>query len=66
MPPSTGYHYLVLARRDLSGWVEVRALQKADSPAVAKFMWEDIICKYGCFGKLAIDGERESLGVAEK
>ena len=65
MPPCMGFNFIVLARCDLSGWVEGRALRKADSPAVAKFMWEDIICRHGCFGRLVIDGGRENLGVAE-
>lgn len=65
MPPCMGYLYIVLARCDLSGWVEGRTLRKADSLAVAKFMWEDIICRHGCFGRLVVDGGRENLGVAE-
>lgn len=65
MPPSIGFHFFVLARCDLSGWVEGRALRKANSMAVAKFMWEDIICRHGCFGKLVVDGGPENLGFAE-
>lgn len=65
MPPCMDFHYNILARCDLSGWVEGQALQKADSSVVAKFMWEDIICRHGCFGRLVVDGGQENLGVAE-
>ena len=33
-----GKHYLVVARDDFSGWVEARALGKADSKRVAGFI----------------------------
>ena len=37
MPPCKGRNYLVVAREDLSGWVEARALTNANLAAVAKF-----------------------------
>ena len=30
------------------------------SRAVADFLWENVICRYGCFGKLIIDGSFEN------
>jgi hypothetical protein len=62
MPPCEGKNYLVVAQEDLSGWVEARALSSANSYAVAKFLWEDVVCRYGCFGKLVIDGGPENKG----
>lgn len=38
MPLDGKEGYAVLARDDLSGWVEGRALEKADSLSVAKFL----------------------------
>jgi ribonuclease HI len=38
MPPCQGKNYLVVAREDLGGWAEGRALAKANSAAVAKFI----------------------------
>ena len=38
MPSCEGKSYLVVAREDLSGWVEARALSSANSAAVAKFL----------------------------
>jgi hypothetical protein len=38
MPPCNRKHYLVIARDDLSGWAESRALANATSAAVARFI----------------------------
>ena len=65
MPPSRGKSYLVVARDDLSGWPEARALSAATSEAVARFLWEDVICRHGVFGRLVIDGGPENKGVVE-
>ena len=60
MPPCEGYQFLVVARCDLSGWVEAKPLRTLSSRAVADFLWEDVICRHGCFGKLVIDGGLEN------
>ena len=60
MPSVEGKKYLVVARDDLSGWVEARALSSATSAAVARFLWEDVICRYGMFAKLVVDGGPEN------
>ncbi len=66
MPPCKGYRFLVVAHCDLSGWVEVKPLRTLSSRAVAEFLWEDIICCHGCFGKLIIDrGLENKDAVAE-
>ena len=60
MPTSNGKSYLIVARDDVSGWVEARALAKLSSEAVAKFVYEDVICRHGCFMYLSIDGGPEN------
>ena len=60
MPPSRGFHYLVLARSDFSGWVEGRALRRATSESVARFLWEEVICRHGTPSKLVVDGGPEN------
>jgi Integrase zinc binding domain/RNase H-like domain found in reverse transcriptase/Reverse transcriptase (RNA-dependent DNA polymerase) len=60
MPPVQGYKYLVLARDDLSGWVEGKPLVLKTAAAVAKFIWEGLICRFGIFGRLVVDGGREN------
>ena len=61
MPACRGKHYIVMARDDFSGWVEGRALGKATAQNVARFLWEDVICRHGCFGKLIVDGGPENV-----
>ena len=51
-----GKHYLVTARDDLSGWAKLRALANATSAAVAKFLWEDVVYRHGCFRRMVVDG----------
>lgn len=46
----------MVTRCNLSGWVETKPLRTLSSRTVADFLWEDIICCHGCFGKLIIDG----------
>ena len=45
MPSREGKKFLVAARDDLSGWVEARAIGNANSLSVARFLWEDVICR---------------------
>ena len=62
LPNCRGYKYLVVARDDLSGWPEARALRKATSKAIADFLWQEVICRHGVFGKLVVDGGPENKG----
>ena len=54
------YRFLVVARCDLSGWIEAKTLRTLSSRAVADFFWEDVICCHGYLGKLIIDGGSEN------
>lgn len=65
MPKDQGRKYLVLARSDLSGWVEGRALTAASSKLVARFLYEDVICRHGIFQKLVVDGGPENKDLVE-
>ena len=47
--------YLVLAREDLTNQVEGRALRSKETSSVCKFLLEDVICRYGCIGKIVAD-----------
>ena len=56
MPMGEGQkRYLVLAREDLTNQVEGRALTNKTTAAVCKFLIEDVICRYGCVGKIVAD-----------
>ena len=43
-----GCKYLVGMRDDVSGWAEYKAIRKANSKTIAKFIYETWICRYGC------------------
>jgi len=53
-----GYGYIVFARDDLSGWVEGKALKEATAKEVAKFIYQDVICRHGCPRKVVVDGNQ--------
>ena len=47
--------YLVLAREELMKEVEVRALPNKTHAAVCRFLIEEVVCRYGCMGKIVAD-----------
>jgi hypothetical protein len=56
MPESNGKRFLILAREYLSGWVEGRALPNNKSTTIAKFIYEDIICRWCMTRRIMVDG----------
>src|SRR4030095_9040159 len=60
-----GYKYAVFARDDLSAWSEGRALKENNSRNVAKFLYEDVICRHGCPLKAVTDGGGENKKIAK-
>jgi hypothetical protein len=55
--------YLVLAREELSNFVEGRALRTKSTEGVYRFILEDIFSRYGTIGKMRAD--REELDAVE-
>ncbi|KAL2619931.1 hypothetical protein R1flu_000136 [Riccia fluitans] len=54
--------YLVLAREELSNYVEDRALRTKATEGVCRFILEDIFCRYGSVGRLRADrGELDTI-----
>jgi hypothetical protein len=66
LPKCQGKQYLVVARSDLSGWVEARALASNDSRSVAAFLYEDLICRHGVFQRLVVDGGPENKALVDE
>ena len=62
MPKSKGYRYIVAARDDLSRASEGRALKEATANAMAQFLWEQIICRYGAVQQIITDNGSETKG----
>jgi len=65
MPESGGFKFIVFARDDLSGWVEGRAIRAANSRNVAKFIYEDVICRHGCPRRIVMDGGSENMSLTK-
>ena len=66
MPTSVeGYEFIVFARDDLSGWLEARPLQHANSFSVATFIYEDLICRHGLPQRIVMDSGSENLGLTK-
>ena len=55
--------YLVLAREELSNYVEGRALRTKTTEGVCRFILEDIFSKYGSIGRMRV--ERGELSATE-
>ena len=67
MPMGLGQKkYLALAREDMSNQVEGRALRTKTTEEVCRFLLEDVICRYGCVGKITADrGELDAKEARE-
>lgn len=55
-------HSCILARDDLSGWIEGRAIADGEAATVARFFLEDIIFRHGIPYRVVNDGGTEFMG----
>ena len=56
LPRSTnGNRYIIVAMDYLTKWPEARATKEATADETVKFIYEDIICRHGCPGKILSD-----------
>ena len=67
MPMGVGQmRYLMLAREDLMNQVEGRALPNKTTATVYRFLIEEVVCRYGCVGKIIADrGELDAQEIEE-
>ena len=67
MPKGIGERkFLVVAREDISGWPEARAIRKANSQTVADFLEEDVFAWHGCPKTIVADGGPENKGMVDE
>ena len=59
MPKSKGLRYIVAATDDLSAAGEGRALSNNTATLIGKFLWEEILCRYGAVGQITTDNGPE-------
>ena len=57
--------YIVMARDDLSGYVEGRVLEAANSLNVARFLQEEVVCRHGVPKRIVLDGGAENLKLTQ-
>ena len=63
MPKGMGERkYLVVAREDVSGCPEAKAIRRANAQTVANFLKENVFARYGCPTSIIVDGGFESKG----
>jgi hypothetical protein len=55
MPKAGRFRYLILAREDVTDWVEGRALHDTKAREWCSFIFEDVICRYGTIRELVAD-----------
>ena len=65
MPQSNEGSFLVLAKDDLIGWVEGRAIDTANSLNVSKFLYEEVVCQHGCPSRIVQDDGRENMDMTK-
>ena len=59
------YKYIVFGWNDLSEWVEGCTLKENMTWNIMKFLYEEVIYRYGYLGKIIINGKSENKGIAE-
>jgi hypothetical protein len=57
------YNYAIIARDDLSGWIEAAPLKNLTATAVAKFITKEWIMRYGVVKCFTVDGGSEFKGI---
>ncbi|KAE8239698.1 hypothetical protein A4X13_0g8112, partial [Tilletia indica] len=65
MPKALGYRFLVVARDDLSGWVEARPLKRKTARGVARFLFECVLTRHGLPLQITTDQGTEFKGVVD-
>jgi hypothetical protein len=66
MPNShNGMHYLLQATEPAIGWPKAHTSRNNDSKSWAKFIYEEIICRFSCNPCFLVDGGSEFKGAAE-
>ncbi len=54
-----GNRYIIVAVEYLSKWQEAKAVSEANALSISNFLYQNIICRFGCFTHLYTDRETE-------
>ncbi len=64
---SKGNQYIIVTVKYLSKWQEAKAVTKANTLSISNFLYQNIICRFGCFTHLHTDRGTEFVNeVVEK
>ncbi|KAJ3730969.1 hypothetical protein DFJ43DRAFT_964409, partial [Lentinula guzmanii] len=55
MPISNGKKYFVHGRCHVTSWMEGRALRKETGKAIGNWIYEKILCRWGCLAIIYTD-----------
>jgi hypothetical protein len=55
MEPSSGYRYIAHARCSISAWSEWRALRKETGESLGKFLFNEVLCRWGAVPRIVTD-----------
>ena len=54
-----GNRYIIVAVKYLSKWQEAKAVREANALNISNFLYQNIICRFGCFTHLYTDRRTE-------
>ena len=63
MPTNRGKKALIVARKDLLGWPEAKALINTIIKEITTFLQEEVVCRHSVFKRLVINRGPENQGV---
>ncbi len=55
LPPSKGYKYIIQGRCSLTSYPEWRKLRSENGEAIAKWIYEDVLCRWGALSEIVTD-----------
>lgn len=54
-PKSNGYSHIIHGRCGMTSWMEGRAVKAENGKVIANWLFEDIICRWGCIVEIVTD-----------
>jgi hypothetical protein len=65
MPMANKFKYIVHGRCSLTGWPEWRALVKENAQTIGRWLFEDILCRWGAIEEIVTDNAPQFLLAAQ-
>ena len=65
MPKAKGYQYIIHARCSLTAYPEWTMVKNEDSKSIAKFLFKNLLCRWGAIEILISDNAPQYLQAAE-